>query len=279
MPYADVDGYRLHYRESGSGEPVLLLHGWPTSSFLWRNIMGPIADAGRRAIALDLVGFGASDKPVDASYSFRFHDRILTGFLDALGIARTSLAVHDLGGPLGLYWAMRHEDRLHELALLNTLIYPEMSWAVMAFVAACRLPGLRTLMASPWGLEQAMRIGVVDRSRLTEEVIEAVQAPFETRAARRALLKAGYGLHPDGLREIAAWLRTVKKPVRIVYGERDRILPDVAETMRRVKLDVPHAEITVLPDCGHFLQEDRPAEVASILAKFFGETRVAPHAS
>ncbi len=97
----EVDGLRLHYLESGSGEPVLLLHGWPTSSFLYRNVIGHVAQ-NSRAIALDLPGFGSSDKPLDASYSFRFYSRVLDGFLSALGIDKTSLVVHDLGGPVGL---------------------------------------------------------------------------------------------------------------------------------------------------------------------------------
>lgn len=75
--YVEAAGLRLHYRSCGEGEPVLLLHGWPTSSYLWREVIPAIAAAGSRAIALDLPGFGASDKPLDASYSFHFFMRAL----------------------------------------------------------------------------------------------------------------------------------------------------------------------------------------------------------
>jgi haloalkane dehalogenase len=232
-----------------------------------------IGEVGKRnrAIALDLPGFGRSDKPLDASYSFRFHTRVLDGFLAALGLGKIGLAVHDLGGPIGLYWASQNPDRITKLALLNTIVYAKPSLAVIAFVAACKLPGLRALLASPQGLAFAMRIGVTDPALLTDEVMRGVLAPFETADARRALLKAGCGLHPSGFREIERWLPTVRVPVRIVYGERDRILPDVAKTMQRVTRDVPHAETTVLGNCGHFLQEERPAEVAQTLAEFFGD--------
>lgn len=265
--FIDVDGLRLHYLEAGSGEPVLLLHGWPTSSFLWRNVIGPIAE-NSRVIALDLPGFGQSAKPLDASYSFHFYSRILGGFLDAIGVDATSLVVHDLGGPVGLYWACHHPQRLCRLALLNTLVYPRMSWAVMLFVAACRTPGLRSLMASPWGLKNAMRIGVTTARGVSEEVVRGVQAPFETADARRALLKAGSGLHPDGFKDIARMLPSLRVPVRAIYGECDRILPDVGNTMRQVARDLPQTEVTALPDCGHFLQEDRPEEVGRLLADF-----------
>ena len=266
-----VEGLRLHYRELGEGEPVLLLHGWPTSSFLWRNVMTAMVDShpGSRVIALDLPGFGESDKPLDASYSFRFFRRVLDGFVSTLEIDTLGLAVHDLGGPVGLYWACQRLDRISKLALLNTLVYPEVSWAVVAFGLACRLPGVRHYLASPRGLRDAMRIGMANRARLDDETVRGVQAPFVTRDARRALIKAGIGLSPKGLREIAEKLPGFTGPVRIVYGKRDRILPDVSETMERVKRDLPQAEIFALPDCGHFLQEDRPQDIGELLGEFF----------
>jgi pimeloyl-ACP methyl ester carboxylesterase len=267
--FAQVDGLRLHYLEAGEGEPVLLLHGWPTSAQLWRNVIGPLAQ-GNRVIALDLPGFGASDKPLDASYSFRFHDRAISGFLDSLGIERIGLAVHDLGGPIGLYWASEHPERLSRLALLNTIVFAKPSWAVIAFVAAARLPGVRSWMASPAGLAFAMRLGVHDRSRLSDEAILLVQEPFADRDARKALLKAGTALAPGGMRQIEHWLQTIQVPVRIIYGARDRILPDVAKTMKRVAELVEVERVTVLEDCGHFLQEERPEEIGRQLAAFFG---------
>ena len=188
--FVEVDGVKLHYLDGGSGEPVVFLHGWPTSAYLWRDIVGPIAEH-NRILALDLPGFGKSDKPLDASYSFRFFEEMLDGFLGALNIEATSLAVHDLGGPVGLYWASNHPDRLQKLALLNTLVYPKQSWMVMAFVMACKTPGIRAWLSGPRGLRFSMRLGIHDRSHATEEVISAVQEPFPTWEARKALLKDG----------------------------------------------------------------------------------------
>ena len=100
-----ADGLRLAYRELGSGAPVLLLHGWPTSSHLWRNVMPAIAGA-NRVVALDLPGFGASDKPLGVRYNFEFYARILDGFLTAIGVDEVAIAGHDLGGPIALHWAL-----------------------------------------------------------------------------------------------------------------------------------------------------------------------------
>jgi len=96
-----------------------------------------------------------------------------------------------------------------------------------------------------------------------------VREPFEDEDSRRALADAGIGLEIEGFAEIARGLPSLEVPVRIIYGERDRILPDVAETMARVKRDLPQAEVTALPDCGHFLQEEAPQEIGELLARFF----------
>lgn len=276
--FVTVDGLRLHYLEGGSGDPVLLLHGWPTSSFLWRNVAPEIATQ-NRVLALDLPGFGTSDKPLDVSYSFRFFANVLDGFLNAVGVDRVSLVVHDLGGPIGLYWASQHPERLQRLALLNTLVYSNPSWAVVLFAMATRLPLLNSFMASPAGLRLAMWIGSSDSAHVTDEVMRGVQEPFETADARTALLKAGQGLHPAGFKDIERVLPTLRIPVRAIYGEQDWILPDVAETMKRVADDLPQTQITALPGCGHFLQEDQPEEVGKLLAGFLGGVRQLPSCS
>lgn len=264
----NVDGLKISFLEAGDPTlpPVLLLHGWPTNAHLWRHALPALGQC-RHALAIDLPGFGDSSKPLDASYSFRFFDRVLTGFLDALEIDRVGLVVHDLGGPIGLHWAVGHRDRVTDLALLNTVVFPEMSWAVMAFVAASYLPGVRELLSSPWGVERAMRLGVVDGSRLTDEVQALYTAPYVGTPARKALLAAAHGLHPKGFQTIANGLGAFDVPISLLYGERDAILPDVAKTMARLQACVPQATCTSIPDCGHFLQEDQPEVVTEHLVR------------
>jgi pimeloyl-ACP methyl ester carboxylesterase len=265
-----VDDLTLAYRELGSGDPVLLLHGWPTSSYLWRDVMPPIAEQ-NRVLAVDLPGFGGSDKPLGVRYGFELFEHALDGFLATLGIDRIGLAVHDLGGPVGLHWAVHRPERVRKLALLNTLVYPEFSEAVLQFITACTTPELRDQLTSPAGLEAAMRLGVADQASLTEESLAAVREPFQSEDSRRALADAGVGLEPEGFAEIARLLPALRMPVRVIYGERDQILPDIRETVERVQRDVPQAEVTGLPQCGHFLQEEAPAEIGSLLARFFAD--------
>jgi pimeloyl-ACP methyl ester carboxylesterase len=265
------DGTTLAYRELGSGPPVLLLHGWPTSSYLWRNVM-PALSEHNRVLALDLPGFGASDKPADAPYDFAFFERAIDGFLAALDVdpaEPVGLAGHDLGGPIAAHWMLSRPGRVSRLALLNTLLYPEVSEAVVEFIVGLSTPGPREERTSDEGLTDIMRLGVTDPSLITDELMSAVLAPFDTATTRETLARAGIGLTLGGLEEIKAGLGGIDVPVRVVYGEDDQLLPDVAETMTRLAADVPHTEVTALPRCGHFLQEEAPEEVAKLLAAFF----------
>ncbi len=277
IQFAAVDGLRLHYLEAGPpegtnpppdpAEAVLLIHGFPTSSHLWRNVMPEIAKT-HRVIAIDLPGFGNSSKPLDASYSFNYHDRTLEAFLDKLGITKVNLVVHDLGGPVGVYWAVNHPEKVVRLALLNTLVYPEFSWAVKLFGIGIRMPVIKYWLAGPSGIAFAMRLGVERKGQMTPQVLSPYQTPFETKEARDAMLKAGARLGMKGFVRIGEKLKDFKVPVRLIYGENDRILPDIAETMKRIKQDLPQAEITSLPNCGHFLQEDEPEKLGELLAEF-----------
>ena len=269
--YTQANSLRLHYLESGTPDPrvppILLLHGFPTSSHLYRNILPELGKT-HRAIALDLPGYGLSDKPLDAAYDYDFYADTLDAFLDALGIQDTHLCVHDLGGPVGLYWMLRHPHRVPKLVVLNTLVYPETSWAVKLFLLAMKTPGLRDYLVSPKGIVATMKLGVVNKVRMNREVLTPYTAPFEDPAARKALIQAASALGTAGLAKIARELPSYQGTLRLIYGENDLALPDIAKTMRRLQQDHPEARLTALPNCGHFLQEDEPKRVGQLIAEF-----------
>jgi pimeloyl-ACP methyl ester carboxylesterase len=278
MPAAATTLDRVHagdlelaYRELGSGPPVLLLHGWPTSSFLWRDVMPAIARR-NRVLALDLPGFGGSDKPLETRYDFEFFTRAIDGFLAAAGVDRVAIAGHDLGGPIAVRWALDNPERVTHVALLNTLLYPDFDPTVMEFVTTLANPDTRGELTSVAGLESVMRLGLADEASLTNEVLAGVVDPFADEDSRVALAKAGIELQPDGFADLSRRLSELSVPVRVVYGEQDRVLPDVAETMARVKRDVPQAEVTAIPGAGHFVQEEAGGEVGDLLAAFFAES-------
>ncbi|MEO1654432.1 MAG: alpha/beta fold hydrolase [Bacteroidota bacterium] len=267
--YTEVEGRHLHYLTAGSGEgaPLLLLHGWPTSAFLWREILSKVSEK-HRVIALDLPGFGKSDKQLDDSFSFRYYSRAIDGFLKNLELEQVSLGVHDLGGPIGVYWMVQNMNKVARLLLCNTLIYPQFSWAVKLFGLATFVPFVKDYLTSAAGIKFAIKLGVHQKEKLNDEIFKNYQWPFPDVQSRKVLLKAAQRLAVKGFEEIEEKLKTFKGPVQILYGEKDKILPDVAKTMARVKEDLPQASITSYPNAGHFLQEEVSPEMSEVILAF-----------
>jgi len=267
--YCQLNEIRLHYRYAGDGNPVLLLHGWPTSSYLWRKVIKPLSKT-HHIIAPDLAGFGLSDKPLDVSYNVEYHSTILNEFLNKLDVGKVDLVVHDLGGPIGLSWALQNQERISRIAVLNTIFHP-VSIGVKLFIIAGQIKGLRNLLTSPWGIATVMKFGVTDKKTLTDEDIKVYQAPFTTKEERRILLKTITDISPKVLGEIAKKLPDINVPIRIIYGEKDPLL-DVTHQMTYLKEKRPDIDMRVISNCGHFLQEDQPERLSKLLSEFLGTT-------
>ena len=260
-----VQDQSVHCVTGGDGPPLLFLHGWPTHSGLYRNVM-PALNTHRRTIAIDLPGFGQSSKPTDVRYSFSFFNRVIHGVLDELAVDKVGLVVHDLGGPVGLHWATENHERVSELVVLNTLVFTEFHWMVKLFMAGVTLPGLSHALTSSYGIRGSMKFGMQTPS--TREVLDLYSAPFQTRQDRAALALTGRHLSIKKLARTAEQLSRLKVPTLLMFGTKDRILPDVDKTMQRLHGLWPHATKIPLPDVGHFLQEDAPDTVAEHIARF-----------
>jgi len=265
--YITVENVKIHYLIAGTGDPILFIHGFPTSSYLWRNIMDEISEQ-HQVIAIDLPGYGKSDKRIEDSFSFRYYNRILNAFLKELKIEKITLGLHDLGGPLGLYWMAQHMEKVNRLILFNTLVYSNFSWGVKLFGLASFTPGIRNLLTSPGGIKKTLQIGLYKKDNLTEEAVKNYQAPFSDKTSRKVLLKTVQRLSPKGFKEIEDKLHTFKGPIQIIYGENDKILPRVSQTMKRVKKNLPQATIHSIPNCGHFLQEEVPKQISDTILTF-----------
>lgn len=263
-----VGSTRVHTLQDGDPAlPTLLcLHGWPTNAELYRHLL-PVLASHRRVVAVDLPGFGKSEGP-PGRLSFRYLDSFLSELVDVLDVSDVGLLVHDLGGPIGLHWAVHNPTRVHELVVLNTLAYPDFSWAVVLFGAALRLPLFNKLLTHPKGVEAAIRLGVRNKSRITADVARLYSAPYQDPERRRLLRRSGMELSLGGFKRIEEGLPQLsEKPCALVYGDQDRILPDVARTMRRLHDTWPRSTLRALR-AGHFIQEDIPEELAAALLAF-----------
>jgi haloalkane dehalogenase len=265
----------MHVVDEGSGEPVLLLHGEPTSSYLWRNVIPPLLEAGYRAIAPDLIGFGRSDKPADVGwYSYDRHVASIAHVVEELDLERLTLVVHDWGGPIGLRVAVEHEMRIARIVILDTGIgvgAPGETW--LRFREAVRRTG--------GALDIGRLVAAGTSHGLSDDVRAAYDAPFPTPESKAGVLAFPELVptepdHPnaEAMLRVRDALRGWTKPALVVWGADDAVLPPrIAD--RFVEL-VPGARGPVLLEgASHFLQEDRPAELAGAILEFLGATGTA----
>jgi pimeloyl-ACP methyl ester carboxylesterase len=280
--WVETDGVRLHVVDEGSGEPVVMLHGNPTSSHLWRNFVAPLVEAGYRAVAPDQLGFGRSDKPSDwRAYSYAGHVRHFGAVMDELELDGVTLVLHDWGGPIGLAWAVEQPERVRRLVLLNTVGWPpplgrrpSLGYRVLA------APLLGDLLVR--GAHAVVRYALL-RRLVTRPIPEADRASYLTAqptwASRAGILAAirhsvevvRGGAARDELERVGARLeRLTDKPALIVWGMRDPILKP--SLLRRWRQRFPHAEVHELADASHFLQEDAHERIVPLLLDFLGRT-------
>jgi len=264
----DVDGLRMHYVDEGAGDPVLLLHGEPTWSFLWRKLIPPLAARGR-VLAPDLIGFGRSDKPTEIGwYSYDRHVASVERLVLELGLERLTLVVHDWGGPIGLRLAVEHEPLVDRLVILDTGIAagrpPSETW--LRFRAVVRDVG--------GALDIGRLVEAGTAQGLTDDVRAAYDAPFpspESKAGALAFpeLVPTEPEHPStaAMNRVRDALVSWDKPALVVWGAEDVVLP--ARVAQRFVDTIPGARgPELIARASHFLQEDRPADVAARILDF-----------
>lgn len=270
--YLDVDGMRLHYVDEGSGAPVLLLHGEPTWSYLYRAVIPHVVGADARAVAPDYLGFGKSDKwTEDARYALAMHVAAIERVVLALDLRGMTLVVHDWGGPIGLRVATRHPDRVARLVVLNTGLFggdEPLSEGLQAWRAyAARTPDL------PAGL--VVRRAAADRARVTDAIVAAYDAPFPdlaSKAGARAF-PAMIPTRPEdpGAREMAETRAALARrawPTLVLWSDRDPVFP--VEVGRRFAGTFPGATFRVVEGAGHFVPEEQGDRVGREIARFIG---------
>lgn len=263
----DAGGVRSFGRQEGDGADVVLLHGVPTSSFLYRKVLPVLSDQGLRATAFDFPGLGLAERPEEFDYSWSGLASWTGSAIDALGLDRVHLVVHDIGGPIGFEWAIRNPDRVLSLTVLNTLVDVasfRRPWPMAPF--ALKGLGEVWLRASPRLLfsEIFYSLGIAERGRVPRSDIYAHIALLRLRDRGRAFLKVmrGFELSEDKERFFREGLAAREYPARLVWGERDSALGAQLEACQRA-LDLEDA---ILLPAKHFLQEDHAPEVGQAIA-------------
>lgn len=265
----EAGGVRSFVRDEGEGEAVVLMHGVPASSFLYRKVVPEVVSRGMRALAFDLPGLGFAERPVEFDYSWTGLGRFAGAAVDALDLERFHLVVHDIGGPIGFELAAAMPERVRSLTILNTLIDVEgfrKPWVMRPF-------GVRGLgeawLASMnrYSIQPLMwMVGVNGRGAAAPPELAAYAVQLKQGDGGEAFLRIMRGFEPTA--EKAELYRSVvgdaSRPAEILWGARDPALPLRSFGARAREL-APHAGFTEVR-ARHFLQEDEPAAVADRIA-------------
>jgi haloalkane dehalogenase len=275
--YTQQDGLRLAHIDEGDGPPVVLLHGEPTWSFLWRKVIGPLVEAGHRCLAPDLPGFGRSDKPTDIGwYSYDRHTAAIADWLEELDVRDATLVVHDWGSPIGLRVAVEQPDRIGRMVLLDGGVFTgrqPMSDAWIAF---------RDFVMHTEDLPIGMLVRRACHRDPGDVVAAAYEAPFPTPAS-----KAGARAFPlimpttpdePGAREgqhVIRALREDPRPKLFMWADSDPILP--VSTGEKFAAALGGSLTHVIHDAGHFLQEDAGPEIGARIVEWLDSLPAEDH--
>ncbi|MDP9341322.1 MAG: alpha/beta hydrolase [Actinomycetota bacterium] len=257
-----TSGGDVAYREEREGPPVVLLHGFPTSSVLWRAIV-PALSARMRVITVDLLGFGRSEKPAEAPLHIRAQAGYVRELLQGNGIEEFAVAGHDIGGGVAQLLAL--EGGVRALVLVDSVAFD--TWPI---------EGVRLIQdASPDQetpefvrdvLGVALDLGLARPDALPGDVREAYVAPFDGVEGARAFFRAARAIDGQGLAGREAELARLDVPALLVWGEDDPYIP--VEMADRLADTLAHATEVLLPGCSHFLPEDAPETLADLMSEF-----------
>jgi haloalkane dehalogenase len=267
--YLDQDGLRMHYLDEGEGDPVLLLHGEPTWSFLYRKLIPPLADVAR-CVAPDYFGFGRSDKPTERGwYSYERHVVSIARLAEHLDLRRITLVVQDWGGPVGFRFAVENPERVARIVVMNTGIgarAPSDEW--LRFQSFMRRVGTEVVAG------QLVRLSLVQPT--TDAIIAAYDAPFPVPESRIGIVQfpelvATSSEHASApaMLVVRERLRELDRPALVLFSDSDPIFTRrAAEVMADL---LPNAELDPpVEGAGHFLQEDRGELLGRRIAEWLG---------
>jgi len=280
--YVEVLGSKMHYVDEGDGAPILFLHGNPTCSYLWRNIIPYVAPLGR-CLAVDLIGMGKSDKP-DIEYWFSDHMEYVEGFIEKLGLENLTLVLHDWGSALGFHYACNHESNVKAIAFMESILFavPARGPAWESFGVFRDLFYARSspetlqdmLMTRNLFIERVLPGAVV--RELTQEEMDRYREPFPDIASRKPIWRWFSQVPiegtPSDVADVVAtynrWLQQSGLPKLLFYGH-----PGAALPAPHVDWCRQHLNNLKTVDIGpgiHYLQEDNPHLIGSELAAWYG---------
>jgi pimeloyl-ACP methyl ester carboxylesterase len=263
---------RLYVEEHGKGAPVLLIHGFGASTYTWRHVAPELAKT-HRVIAVDLKGFGQSDKPFDSRYSVFDQAELLAQLIVDKDLRNLTLVGHSFGGGIALLLALeaneRLEGRITKLVLLDSIAYPQNIPVFFRLLDVPLVSHLGVSMIPPSVQTRVgLRIAYFDDSKIDQDEVDAYAAPLRTAAGKHAIIYSARQIVPDGLAEISERYKTIELPTLILWCDHDRIVP--LEVGLKLIRTLPNSTLRLVEDCGHMPQEEQPESTLKLLQGFLG---------
>ena len=270
----DAAGTAIFVRESGSGSPVVLLHGFPETSRCWDKVAGALS-AEHHVLAPDLPGYGRSARPT--SYDSATLASTVAAFMDAAGVPRAGVVGHDWGGGVAFRLALDHADKVERLAVINSpfrRLDLRRGWQMLFFNAPLLPEALTTAAGDRW-IDLVLRAASVNKEAFEPEALAEYHDAYRSLERKRS----AFAYYRTVTRRIIASKlpgrarpggphRSIEAPTLVIWGEKDPALPlTLAEGIAR---DIPRAKLVTIPDAGHFVPEERPERVAALLKEFLG---------
>lgn len=273
--FVRIGPYRLSMRRSGHGPSVVLLHGIPTNSYLWRNVAPSLESAGLEVITFDLLGYGDSDKPYDADLGVAAQARFIVDALDAIGWSHGHIVGHDIGGGVAQIVAIANPNTVAGLVLIDTIAYdsfPEPG------IARLKEPVWDGILGAPdfdlkKGIAKGLARGMVHTDRVTPALIDAYERPFQGVEGRKAYLRAARSLRTEELASRMAAVEALDTPTLIAWGAQDAFQP--VAYGQRLAMAMPKAKLEIVTDAGHFLPEDAPERLSELIGTFVKQSVLA----
>jgi pimeloyl-ACP methyl ester carboxylesterase len=261
-----INGNEIAYYVTGEGDPILLVHGITTYSFIWRKVI-PYLEKKYQVIAVDLLGCGASSKNIQEAYSIKYHAQILKQLVEHLGFTKIHFVGHDVGGGIGQVFAVDYQDMLYDLTLINSVAYD--FWPVQPIITL-RTPIIRQMAMATLdigALRLIVKRGLYHKERLNDELLGLFWKPMKTKQGRKAFLHFAASLDNKHLLEIQEQLHNIDIPVLVIRGDADPYLSKaIADKLCE---NIPNATLLRVSTGSHFIQEDEPEIIASHLNIFF----------
>lgn len=275
--FVDVDGLRVHYQEAGdqTAPPIVLIHGFLSSTFVWSHVFLELAAAGFRVIAPDLLGYGYSAKPRNFDYTIESQARMIAGLLERLGIGRAILIGSSYGGAIAATVALNEPDRVERLVLVGAVSNNEPRRYLMMRLVRTPLIGdiVSPLLASSRRFLRARMKQVYDRHQRTldEYRVDARYLPLRTAGTHRAIIRTARNWDADRIQREA---HLIKQPTLLLWGDNDPDVPlrDGKELQQRMR----NARLIVFSACGHHPQEEYPLAFTEVVLKFCSEPITLP---